>query len=591
MIHMKKACIIWGITALGLLSACNTTVEPTNNTGSTDTSVNTGDDSSDFVENETWDSTVSIVWNGSSATIGTLPDGITATNKDGYVALTSTIKHVEYAVSGSGTGQLTLYSDYKLKLSLNDLTLTCGDGPAINNQCSKSCYVVLTGTNTLTDGSTYSSSTEDRKAAFFSEGQLIFTGSGSLNVTGNCKHALASDDYIRLREGTLSLTANASDGMHTNDGIIINGGSLSVSAAGDGIQCDTSSIIVSGGTIKITKAGDKGILAYSNIQISGGDISIQSEDKGIKSAAGNIVISGGTVSVTTTGDDGKGILAKLGEVQITNGTIKVSTSGSDAKGIKSVGNMTISGGTITVICSSGSSAAFAPGWGGGGQGGPGNQGGGGNTGGPGNMGGGQNASAPEGIESKAKLTITGGTIYSQSSDDAINSGSDMNISGGYICAYSTGNDGIDANGNCYIKGGTVYAIGASSPEVGIDANTEGGYKLYVSGGTLVALGGLESGSSLTQSCYSANSWSQNTWYGLSNGGSAVLAFKTPSSAGSGIVVSTSATPTLLSGVSTTNGTAIWNNMGYTDVNVSGGSNVSLSSYSGGNNGMGGGRGW
>jgi hypothetical protein len=155
-----------------------------------------------------------------------------------------------------------------------------------------------------------------------------------------------------------------------------------------------------------------------------------------------------------------------------------------------------------------------------------------------------------------------------------------------VCAYSTGNDGIDANGNCYIKGGIVYAIGTTSPEVAIDANTEQQKKLYVSGGTLVAIGGLESGSSLTQTCKSASSWSKNTWYALYKDGEAVFAFQTPASGGTQLVVSTAGTASLKSGV-TASGTAIFNGMGYYNPSVSSGSSVSLSSYSS----SGGGGGW
>jgi hypothetical protein len=182
------------------------------------------------------------------------------------------------------------------------------------------------------------------------------------------------------------------------------------------------------------------------------------------------------------------------------------------------------------------------------------------------------------------ITISGGKVYAQSADDAINAGGDLTISGGYVMACSTGNDGIDANGNCYIQGGLVYAIGARSPEVAIDANTEERKQLYVQGGTIVAIGGLENGSSLTQSCYKASSWSKNTWYALTVGNE-VFAFKTPSSGGTTLVVSGASTPTLKSGV-TASGTAIFNGMGYYPASASGGSSVSLSSYSGGNSGGG-----
>lgn len=583
---MKKLGYILVVAlTLGFVACNNNNPDSSSSSTETDTSANTGDDEGDFVELQTWNSTVSVVWDGTTVTVSNLVDGVEVTsNSDGYLVLTSTAKHIIYAVSGSGTGQLKIYSDYKFQLQLNTLTLTCSNGPAINNQCGKSCYLVLSGTNTLSDGSSYASSDEDQKAALFSEGQLLVSGNGTLTVTGNYKHAVASDDYVRLREGTLTLLATVSDGLHANDGIIINGGSLSINAAGDAIQCDTSSIVITDGVIDVIAAGDKGLLAYSNIEISGGTVNVKSVDKGIKSAAGNIVISDGIISVTTTGDDGKGILAKLGEVQISGGTISVTTSGSDAKGIKAVGNLTISDGDICVVCSGGSSAMHAPGGGPGGNsgGGP----GGNNGGGPGGNENSGNSSAPEGIESKAILTISGGKVFAQSSDDAINSASDMVISGGYVCAYSTGNDGLDANGNCYIKGGTVYAIGTSSPEVGIDANTEEGYKLYVQGGNLVAIGGIESGSSLSQSCYQASTWSSNTWYALYDGSSLVMAFKTPSSGGSGMIISTSSTPSLTSDVTLAEGTPIFNGMALLSPSVSNGSSVTLSAYSGGNAGGG-----
>ena len=459
-----------------LFAGCSGNDAEESSSGSvTNTATNYGDDTSDFVSEYRVNSTIHIVWSGTSATVTGSADGVTVSNSNGYVSVSSTAKNIEYAVSGEGTGQLSIYSDYKYQLSFEGLTLSCSDGPAVNSQSSKTCYAVISGTNTLTDGSSYASSTEDRKAAFFSEGQICFSGSGTLNVTGNYKHAVASDDYIRLCSGTgtITLTANGSDGLHANDGIIINDGTLTIHAAGEGIQCDTSSVVITGGTVHVT-SGDKGILAYGNIEISGG--------------------------------------------------------------------------TITAICSGSSSSS--------------------NT--------------PEGIEAKGTITISGGYIYAQAYDDAINAAGDLTISGGYVMAYSTGNDGIDANGNMYIKGGVVYAICAGGAEVALDANTEGGKTLYVQGGMLVAIGGLENGASLSQTCYSATA-STNTWYALS-GENGTFAFKTPSSLKTTtMVVSTSGSTSLQSGVSAS-GSSILNGYAYSGASVSGGSSVTLSSYTGGNGG-------
>lgn len=531
------------LLTIGMM-ACTEYNAPTNNSGTTDSGSGEANDTTDNdVTNQVWTDTLYISWSGSEATVTGAIDSVEVTNENGYVTINSAVTRlVTYILSGSGTGQISIYGSIKHQIVLNGLTLTCSDGPAINNQCHKKCYVVVNGTNTLTDGSSYASTTEDRKAAFFSEGQLIFSGSGTLTVKGNYKHAIASDDYIHLTKeaGTFVLDA-ASDGLHANDALYISGGTVTIDAGSDGILCD------------------------STITIAGGALTITADADGIQSDTTNIVISGGEITITKAGD--KGIVA-FGNVNISGGTIRVTSQYKCIKAGKkenntiiSAGNITISDGDIQLICTGTSTSGGRGGWGGSSS---------------------SDSSTPEGMEAKGTITISGGKVYVQSSDDAINAAGDLTISGGCVMAYSTGNDGIDSNGNTYIKGGVVYAIGSSSPEVAIDANTEGGKQLYVQGGTLVAIGGLENGASLSQSCYSASSWSSNTWYALTVG-SDVFAFKTPSSGGSGMVVSGASTPTLKSGVSAS-GTAIFNGMGYYPASVSGGSSVSLSSYSGGNSG-------
>lgn len=543
---MKKI-LLGCILTVGII-ACTEKNTPTNegtNTGGEETG-GVVDTTGNNVNDQAWSDTLYISWSGSEATVTGAIDSITVTNENGYVTINSAVTRlVTYILSGNGTGQISIYGSIKQQIVLNGLTLTCSDGPAINNQCHKKCYVVVNGTNSLTDGSSYASSTEDRKAAFFSEGQLIFSGSGTLTVKGNYKHAIASDDYIHLTSeaGTFVLNA-ASDGLHANDALYISGGTTTITAGSDGVQCD------------------------STITIAGGALTITADADGIQSDTTNIVISGGEITITKAGD--KGIVA-FGNVNISGGTIRVTSQYKCIKAGKkenntiiSAGNITISDGDIQLICTgTSSSSGGRGGWGGSSS---------------------SESSTPEGMEAKGTITISGGKVYVQSSDDAINAAGDLTISGGCVMAYSTGNDGIDSNGNMYIKGGVVYAICAGGAEVALDANTEGSKKLYVQGGTIVAIGGLESGASLSQSCYSASSWSSNTWYALTVG-SDVFAFKTPSSGGSGLVVSGASTPTLKSGV-TASGTAIFNGMGYYPASVSGGSSVSLSSYSGGNSGGG-----
>ena len=317
---MKRYFILIGLVCLTALVSCEPDIEVDDPTGTTTEQTDPEVSDPDTIPATAFSDNLAIVWDGSSATVSGNVQGVTVANSNGYVVITSTADSVRYTLSGNGNGQFKLYSDKAYKLCLAGLTLTCSDGPAINSQCKKKGYVELTNANTLTDGSAYATSEEDQKAAIFSEGQLIISGTGTLNVTGNYKHALASDDYIRINAGVLNITAKVSDGIHVNDGLYINGGTITINAAGDGLQSDSVTIAITDGTVNIT-----------------------SVDKGILSQTGTLTVSGGTITVNTTGSEGKGI--------------------------KSEGAMSFSGGKTTVICTGSSSSSWTSAWGPGGGGG------------------------------------------------------------------------------------------------------------------------------------------------------------------------------------------------------------------------------
>lgn len=349
-------------------------------------------------------------------------------------------------------------------------------------------------------------------------------------ASGEQKGALYIKGHAEFKQkGTLNVYGNLKHGIKTGEYITVKNATINVlSSVGDGINCEQFFLMESG-TVTLSNIGDDGLqcdIEDTTTGSTGQTTDHEGED------SGNIYISGGTITVSC-----------------------------QYKGIKAEGDLAISDGVIAVT-SKASASSNGNHWGGN-----------------------SSTSSPEAIESKGAMTISGGQIYAYSADDALNAGGHLTISGGMVYAHSTSNDGIDSNGNCYIKGGLVYAISATSPEVAIDANTEERYKLYVQGGTIVAIGGLESGASLTQTCYKASSWSKNTWYALTVG-SNVFAFKTPSSGGSTMVVSGASTPTLKSGVSAS-GTGIFNGVGFYPATVSGGSSVSLTTYSGNSGGPGG----
>ena len=574
------------------------------------------------------DGTIGVSYNGTSATVtvaGNVAQYVTPTVSGAHVSIAQSddlAEEITYTLSGtSSDGEFYMSGSYKATIEFNGLTLNNAtpvySGAAVHIQNGKRIKVkIVTGTtNTLSDASTGS-----QKGCLYIKGHAEFAQKGTLNVVGNVKHGIKTGEYMTLKNATINVTSAVGDGISCAEYFLMQSGTVNISGTqDDGIQCDldgdastgettdhededTGNVYLEGGTINITvtAAAAKGIKADGDMRISDGDITVKttgggawdSDEKKTKTASclsadGNTVISGGTLSLTSTGAGGKGINGD-GTFTATGGTMTIKTSGnavvasssgtlstisssqqldrygsdykSSPKGIKIDGAILISDQAVISITTTGAGG--------------------------------------EGIESKTSINITGGQVTVNAADDAINASyndatkgtsgaGDLTISGGYVYARSPGNDGIDANGNVYIKGGLVYAIGTSSPEVGIDANSEEQKKLYLTGGTIIAIGGLESGSSLTQSCYSTSSWSKSTWYALTVG-SDTFAFQTPSSGGSTMVVSGASQPTLKKSVTVSSGTKIFDGAGYTNATISGGSNVSLSSYTGGGGGPGGG---
>ncbi len=387
--------------------------------------------------------------------------------------LTNSVSGVEISVTGkSDNGSLKIYGEKKTLLTLDGVELTSQTGPAINNQCKKRLFVNLAAgsVNRLTDSTVYSDDTfylngntsndEDRKGCLFSEGNVIFSGGGSLIVAGKQKHGIASDGYMYMRPGvTIAVTEAAKNAIHIK-----------------GDKTDNIGITIAGGLIYTLSQGEagKGLKTDQNVEIRGGSLDLNTtgeaiydaDDKDTSSAAGikadgSVIISGGSVSIKSTGTGGKGINVD-GLLNVTGGVVTVVTTGrkyvynaaldldSSPKGIKAEGDITIDGGAVNILVSGVSDGS-------------------------------------EGLESKANLTVNGGDVFVHAYDDAINAASSITFNGGRVYAYAVNNDGIDSNGTLTFNGGLVIANGSNAPEEAFDCDRSDNLK--VNGGTLIGIGG------------------------------------------------------------------------------------------------------
>jgi hypothetical protein len=406
--------------------------------------------------------------------------------------------------------------------------------------------------NVLEDASTYSDDTyyisgktsadEDRKGCFFSEANIILSGTGTLSVAGNMKHAIVTDGYFWMRPGaTIVITKAVKNGIHvkgdTDDGIgaTINGGYIYAKVTGEAGKCIKSDldVVVNGGTLDLNTTGKAVYDSSDNDTSSAACIK----------ADGNIHINSGTIYCRSNGTGGKGFNSD-GTTTIDGGKIQIATNGgkytysysmtSSPKGIKSDGDVTINGGKLSIAVVGMSDGS-------------------------------------EGLESKSKLTINDGEIYIYSYDDAINASNDITINGGKTFAYAINNDGIDSNGTLTINGGLVFSSGTSSPEEGIDCDQSSKFK--INGGTVFGFGGsaVSPSSSSKQRTVIINNLTSvtgGTVYAINDSkGNTIAAFEMPRTYSSMSMLFSSSTLsstscTLLSGATLSNQSTSW--YGYYD---------------------------
>lgn len=328
--------------------------------------------------------TVGVNYAGTTAHVtlsGDLANLLTVTATGSNVSIMASdalADEVSYVLSGeSADGSFYMDGSYKASFTLNNLQLTnAHGGGAVTIDCGKRIDIhIPTGTTTtLADaaGGTH-------KACFFVNGHAEFKGGGTLNVSGNTKHAYASDEYTLFKPsfGTMNVTSAVSDGLHIEQYFRMDGGTLNVTGTqGDcvdvGITKDTTDelngqIIINAGKLSLNVAADdiKGLKSDSLITFAGGTLEAEVSGLGTKgiSAGTNLIISQLTetptlVKMNVTGttyhkgepDESKcrGIKVK-GDFTFNGGTIQMSVTGKKAKGISIDGTYRYISGSTNVL--------------------------------------------------------------------------------------------------------------------------------------------------------------------------------------------------------------------------------------------------
>ena len=423
------------------------------------------------------------------------------------------------ATGSSNNGRLVIDSDTTVTLVLDGLNLASQKASAISfPQKQKARIVLADGTvNSLSDAATYQTdSTDTSNGCLYAKGSLIFTGSGTLGVTGNSRHAISTGKNITLEDGHLIIYNTVKDGLHC-DKLLMENGAIELHLATDatkGIKCkdvftmtggciegkatgnvviqegETSycSFIKSGGTFQMDGGemalkhqgnGGRCISVDGNMTMTAGTMSLECHGDGGKyfTAANDsdyytpkcitvddsLHIKGGTISCTSTGLGGKGIVAgtylAIGEDDEHGPTIRVETKGECIvnnvdEDLRSGCPKGIKAGEQLVIYGGDIAVATA------------------------GMGG-------EGVESNGTMLVYGSTLQCDTFDDGINVADSIEIAGGRIYCCSADNDGIDSNGSISVSGGIVASVNKHKPNESFDAEKG---RVFLKGGTVFGIG-------------------------------------------------------------------------------------------------------
>ena len=263
-----------------------------------------------------------------------------------------------YVLSGSAknaTVTVDAGDEDKVQLVLDGLTVSNENFPVIYVKNADKVFVTtaegsenslsVTGTFTA-DGST------NTDAVIFSRDDLVLNGLGTLNISST-DNGIACKDDLKITGGTLNVSA-VDACIEANDSIAVAGGTVTVtSSKKDGLHAENEDddkqgwIYICGGTLQIT-AADDGIHAVSIVQIDGGTLHITAAE-GIEATW--VQINDGEITISATDDGingGQKSKSYTVCVEINGGSLNITMAQGDTDGIDSNGNLTITGGTISV---------------------------------------------------------------------------------------------------------------------------------------------------------------------------------------------------------------------------------------------------
>ena len=344
----------------------------------------------------------------SALAAGMLPTSACAASSSYTTANATLISLTDSFAKASGK-----YTGYEIDGT--DVSITAAGTYVFSGDCDNGSITVkkgVTGVTIVLNGLTL---TNDDSAAITlnktAEASLI-AAAGTTNTVADTEGSNDENAAVKVKsgaalaiggKGTLTVDGNAKNGIKGAADAVITVAEvkLNINAADDGLSCDDE-LNITGGTLNITAGGDA-------VKASPDTGDTENPDT---TSLGNVTISGGTLTLNAAAD-----------------------------GIQTDGDLTISGGTFHVKTNGGHTTALT-----------------------------DDSASCKGFKAGKTLTVTGGTLTVDSADDALHASTDVTISGGTL-TLATGDDGVHADNDLVI--GTKGASSTSTPRINITASYEG----------------------------------------------------------------------------------------------------------------------
>ncbi len=172
-------------------------------------------------------------------------NGVNAEASGSVVKITAGGDYIVKGSTSNGQIYISTATEEKVEITLDNVNISCGGGPAIFVNEAKRCVLKLKegSVNYLSDGG----NDKINDGVIFSNDTLRIKGDGYLEINAGNAHGIASDDDVIIESGKYSINSIKS-GIIANDNITVNGGELTIFGGTNGMK-SKGTMCINGGTM------------------------------------------------------------------------------------------------------------------------------------------------------------------------------------------------------------------------------------------------------------------------------------------------------------------------------------------------------